>query len=245
MTPKNTKRKTAGFTLVEILIAGGIVTVAMTCALGIFLTGMRTMYKDMQRLETNNTLRTFLADITKKSLDSTEFYLFPTYASFDGSIDITSSTPNTAPLVENSFGSMIARGDCLVLVSRLTTSASSNVRHIRIYYRATTSSETQAPLRFYAVDYGPSGTNASVQTLLNAINLAGNPEITGSKQMAKQAIGRLQGAGPSHYPIFATESPTSTPVFANVSVNVEIVNGTSSNNMLSSSSFNYIISPRK
>lgn len=245
MIYKSKKNASAGFTMVEILIAGSIATVALSCVMGVFLSGLRMMYKDSQRLETNSVLRSFLADITKKSLDSTEFYLFPNYTSFNGSIDINSSSPNTSALNSDAYDTMIARGDCLVLVSRLTTSESSNVRYIRIYYRATTSTETQAPLRLYAVDYGSSGSSTDLQVLLNAINLSSNPAIAGSKLLAKLAIGRLQSSSTSHYPIFSTESPTSTPSYASVAVNVEIVNGTSVNNMLSSSCFNYIISPRK
>jgi hypothetical protein len=47
------------------------------------------------------------------------------------------------------------------------------------------------------------------------------------------------------YPIFSSESSTATPVNDGVSINVEIINGTTAANQLSSSSFNYTISPRR
>jgi hypothetical protein len=47
------------------------------------------------------------------------------------------------------------------------------------------------------------------------------------------------------YPAFSTESPNSTPINGFVAINLEFVNGSTVNNLLSSSSFNYTISPRR
>jgi len=86
---------------------------------------------------------------------------------------------------------------------------------------------------------------------LNAINLNSNPTPTGYKKINLRTKGRVvpspytgYTAG-DLYPIFSTESPNSTATDGYISINVEFINGTTANNLLSSSSFNYTISPRR
>jgi hypothetical protein len=239
-------RPHSGFTVVEILIAMSIALLAVSCALGIFLYGLRVMGKDSQRLETNATLRHFLAHISQKSLDSTEFYLFSDYTALDHSIDLTTVWPasSLAQPVADAYGTLLAHGDCLVLVTRLTTDPAAPVRWVRIYYRATTSPNIKAPILYYERDFGAAGSGAPLASILDAItlNAASSP---GYRQLVASAIGRKQDGTSNYYPVFSAESPAATPAFASVALNLEIINGTSANNMLSSSSFNYIISPRK
>ena len=93
----------------------------------------------------------------------------------------------------------------------------------------------------------------SIELMLNAVNLSANVNITGSRQVVTNARGRLKSTPPPAttpptpvcFPIFSTESATATPTNDSVSINVEIINGTTVNNLLSSSSFNYTISPRR
>jgi len=237
-------RSKSGFTLVEIMIAGTITVLAASCALGFYVFALRIMYKDTQRLATNTNLRQFLAHVTKKSLDSTEFYLFPDYKSLDGSVNLTTVPTDTSQLVADAYDNYTAEGDCLVLVSRLTTDPDAKIRYIRIYYRVANSPNTQAPMRYYEKDYGISGSSSTIGTLLNAINLSSSPQITLSTELAKSTIGRKQSSSTNRYPVFSTECPEPTPSNASVAINIEIINGTTANNMLSSSSFNYIIAPR-
>jgi prepilin-type N-terminal cleavage/methylation domain-containing protein len=96
---KNNRR--AGFTLVEVLISLTIVTMVMAMALSTFLYGLRMMYKDNQRLATNTNLRYFMAQVAKATLDASEFYIFPTYASLDGSVD---SVGDLTTAVTDSYG---------------------------------------------------------------------------------------------------------------------------------------------
>lgn len=241
--PNNSSRS-AGFTLVEAMMSATIVSLVLGGTMATFLFGFRTMYKDNQRLATNATLRYFIAQVSKETLDATEFYVFPNYKSLDGSVNLTN---DVSVLQADAYGTYLAYGDCLLLVTRVSTSGSSDVRQIRIYYRVTANAATIAPIRYYeGTDYGEAGTATSLGTLVNAVNLNSSPTINGSRVIVSNARGRAQPAPSSAvYPIFSTESSTTTPTNDSVSINVEVINGTSVNNMLSSSSFNYTISPRK
>ncbi len=248
-TTLGTPRSSAdGFTLVEIMTSMTIFGLVMVGALGLFLTGLRAMYRDNQRLATNATLRYFIAHVTKETLDSTEFYVFPNYQSLNGNVDLTNGV---SALQTDAFGTYLAYGDCLVLATRVSADVStSNIRQFRVYYRPTANADAQAAIRYYeSQDYGATGTATTLTALLNAVNLNSTPTIAGSRQVVPNAIGRLRTPAPAsgalHYPIFATESATATPTNDTVSINVEVINGTTANNLLSSSSFNYTISPRK
>lgn len=223
-----------------------IVGMAMAGAMGIFVMGLKVMYRDGERLATNASLRYFIAQMSKETLDATEFYVFPNYTKLDGNVNLST---DVATLQADSYGTQLAYGDCVVLVSRVDTDDStSNIRQFRIYYRVSADTSARAPIRYYAsTDYGSSGTASPITTLLNTVNLNATPAITGSRQIIASARGRLQtGSSPAYYyPIFATETDTDTPTNYSVSVNVEVINGTTVNNLLSSSSFNYTISPRK
>ncbi len=237
-------RRPSGMTLVEVMVAMTIAVLTIGLALSTFLFGLRTMYKDTQRLATNANLRSFTTQVAKETLDATEFYVFPNYQSLDGSVDLAA---DPSPLQTDAYGTFLAYGDCLVLVTRVTTASSSNVRQIRIYYRTTADPNQTAPIRYYeGNDYGASGTATTLQTLLNAIDLNGHPTLSGSREIVQRARGRLiAGSTTDCRPIFSTEAPTASPANECVSLNVEIINGSSVNNLLSSSSFNYTISPRK
>lgn len=237
------RRRTAGFTLVEAMMAGTIASLVMAGTMATFMFGFRTMYKDNQRLATNATLRYFIAQVSKETLDATEFYVFPNYKSLDGNVDLVG---DVSSLQADAFGTFLAYGDCLVLVTRVSATTTANVRQIRIYYRVTTDSEEIAPVRYYeSTNWGAAGTSTALGTLINAIKLSNNPTISGSRVIVNNARGRQQTGGTTVYPIFSTESATTSPTNDSVSINVEVINGASVNNMLSSSSFNYTISPRK
>lgn len=237
----------AGFTLVEILIATTLSVLVMGLTLSVFTTGLRAMYRDLQRLATGAALRSFTTQVAKETLDSTEFYVFPHYQKLDGSVNLSSDVSTLSP----DEGVYQATGDCLVLVTRVSTASdTSNVRQFRIYYRVTTNPDAQAPIRYYeSTDYGATGTTTALNTLLNAVNLSANPGLTRSRQVVANSRGRARSpvpaSAPLYYPIFSTESATPTPTNDSVSINVEIINGTSANNLLSSSSFHYTISPRR
>lgn len=235
--------RNAGFTLVEAMVAATVSSLVMAGTIATFMFGFRTMYKDNQRLATNATLRFFIAQVSKETLDATEFYVFPNYKSLDGSVDLSN---DVSDLESDAFGTFLAYGDCLVLVTRVSTSTTANVRQIRIYYRVTPYPNVVAPVRYYeSTDWGATGTSTALGTLLNLINLSSNPAPTSSRVIVDNARGRQKTNSSTIYPIFSTESATTTPTNDSVSINVEVINGSSVNNLLSSSSFNYTISPRK
>ena len=81
--------------------------------------------------------------------------------------------------------------------------------------------------------------------------LNANPNLSGTKQLNARSQGRKvpspytgYNAGDC-YPMFSTESASQTATNGFIAINVEFINGTDANNLLSSSSFNYTISPRK
>lgn len=260
----------AGFTLVEVMISMSIVTLCMGMCLSTFLFGIRMMYKDNVRLQTNTSLRYFTSQMAKETVDSSEFYLFPDYTALDGSVDVDNSdgTSDLALPADDGNGTMLASGDCIVLVTRTSVLDGSNVRQFRIYYRVCQVADVnyQAPIRYYeSPDYGTSGTTDTVTTLLNSVNLSTNTDYTRNtatqaitstasyapltgdfnRQITPTAKGRRMTASTNYYPIFCSEGPVVTATNENFSINVEFINGTSVNNMLSSSSFNYTVSPRR
>jgi prepilin-type N-terminal cleavage/methylation domain-containing protein len=261
--PRQFRAARSGMTLVEIMITITVMGIVMAGALSLFSTGSRAMYKDMQRLSTDAALRKLTLQVAKETIDSSEFYVFPSYAKLDGSVNLTS---DVAQLTTDAYGTQIAHGDCLLLVTRVNVDVTSNVRQFRIYYRATTNPNNTAAIRYYeSQDYGASGTATSLVDLLNALNLASYWNSTG-RQLVATSRGRPITTSGSHwcplstppysasnqcthttdyYPIFCSESATVTATNESVSINVEIINGTSANNLLSSSSFNFTISPRR
>ena len=257
------RRRLSAFTLVEVMVSMTVVSIVMGMCLSTFLMGMRTLYKDNQRLATNASLRSFMAQISKETLDASYFYVFPYYTSITTSINLTTAPASMAQIenaADDDYDKWVAHGDCLVLVTRTSQYRTTDIRQIRIYYRTTTNQtgrNNEAALRYYeTADWGEgtastSNGHTSVATELNAINLNANPLRSGSRQINARTVGRLvpspytgYTAG-DRYPIFCTESPDSTPTNGFIAINLEFINGSTVNNLLSSSSFNYTISPRR
>jgi prepilin-type N-terminal cleavage/methylation domain-containing protein len=241
--------RAAGFTLVEVMISMAVVTIVMGMCMSTFLFGLRMMYKDSVRLQTNTNMRYFTAQMAKETVDASEFYLFADYTKLDGSVDIDNSdgTSDLAVPADDGNGTMLANGDCIVLVTRTTVETGGKVRQFRIYWRtvAAASVNSTAAIRYYeSADYGESGTSTALGTLLNTINLNSSPTGVG-RQITAQAKGRRVGATTNYYPIFCSEGPVVTATNESFSINAEFINGTSVTNMLSSSTFNYTVSPRR
>jgi prepilin-type N-terminal cleavage/methylation domain-containing protein len=260
-SPKGRRR--AGFTLVEVMVSMTVFGVVMSMCLGTFLFGLRAMYKDTQRLATNASLRSFMAQVTKETLDASYFYVFPYYTKLNGSVNLTTG-PATMTQIEDAadddYDKWVGQGDCLVLVTNTSVYRTTDIRQIRIYYRVTTnqaSMNAEAPIRYYeTADWGEGTAGASnghtnLATELNAINLNSNPLLAGTRLLSARTLGRsvpspyTPYAAGDRYPVFSSESPNSTPTNGFISINMEFVNGSTANQMLSSSSFNYTISPRR
>jgi prepilin-type N-terminal cleavage/methylation domain-containing protein len=232
----------AGFTLVEVMISLTIVVLVMALTLSTFLFGIRMMYKNNERLATNTTLRYFMAQMSKATLDASEFYIYPSYATLDGTVN---SMGDLTTSMTDSYGLDLYHGDCLVLVTRTSLEDGANIRRITIYYRTTADPDKEGAIRYYeGKDYGTSGTTDTLDTLLSAINLKAAPNYPGSKLLAARTYGRAKADG-HRYPIFSSKAPVLGTENESVAVNVEVVNGSDINNLLSSSSFNYTISPRR
>lgn len=247
-------RSAAGFTLVEVMISMTIVVSVLAMALSTFLFGLRTMYKDTVRLQTNAALRYFTSQMAKETVDSSEFYLLADYTKLDGSVDIDASdgSSDLVTAVDDGNGSYLGSGDCIVLVTRTSIATGALVRQIRMYYRVVTTTNVNnlAPIRYYeGQDYGTTGSSSTLATLLNGIDLNSNSTYAGTggknRQITDRARGRKVGSTSNYYPIFCSEGPTITATNENFSINVEFITGNSVINMLSSSSFNYTVSPRR
>lgn len=253
----------AGFTLVEVIVSMTVFGVVMAMCLGTFLFGLRAMYKDTQRLATNASLRSFMAQISKETLDASYFYIFPYYTKLDGSVSLTADAASMTQIenaADDDYDKWVGMGDCLVLVTMTSVYRTTDIRQIRIYYRVTTNQTTQnaeAAIRYYeTADWGEGSSGSSnghtdLATELNSINLNANPSISGSRVLASRTVGRKvpspytpYSAG-DRYPAFSSESPNSTPTNGFVAINMEFINGSTTNQLLSSSSFNYTISPRR
>ncbi len=280
--PTTRRSRQRAFTLVEALISISIVTAVLGMTMSTFLMSMRTMYKDSQRLATNASLRSFMAKISKETLDASFYYLFDYYTKLDGSVNIDTdyaTLDQDADFADSAYDKWVAHGDCLVLVTKTSKYRTTDIRQIRIFYRRTKNQaqrNTDAPLRYYeTADWGEGTAGASnghpvedLEDELNAINLnagttgnnytatglAYNPAATdfaGSTLLSLRTRGR---AVPSPYtpyaagdlfPVFSTESGSANATNGFVSINIEFINGTTVTNLLSSSSFNYTISPRR
>ncbi|NBN96499.1 MAG: hypothetical protein EBV41_02565, partial [Actinobacteria bacterium] len=76
---------------------------------------------DTQRLITNASLRSFMAQISKETLDASYFYVFPSYTTLDGTLNLAadfSSLLQFQDAADNDYDKWVAHGDCLVLVTR-------------------------------------------------------------------------------------------------------------------------------
>jgi len=264
ITRPSRRAGTAGFSLIELMISSTIVLLITSLAIGTSLFGLRMMYKDTERLQSNANLRTFISNITNKTVSSSFYYLFPYYTSLDGSVDLIND-PSALTQIYNAandtFDEYSAFGDCLVLVTKTSEFRTSDIRRVRIYYRVTTNqagANADAALRYYeTADWGEGNSTTSnghpvsnLAATLNAINLSTSPLITGSKLVNSRTRGRLVPSPSTpyvagdRYHIFSTLSPTASRTAGNISINVEFINGTTARNTISSSSFNYTISPR-
>jgi type II secretory pathway pseudopilin PulG len=241
--PKKSRR--AAFTLVEVMISMTVVTTVLAMCMSTFLFGLRMMYKDNQRLATNTNLRYFMAQVSKATLDASEFYIYPSYETLDGTID---SEADLTPAKTDSYGLELYHGDCLVLVTRMSLDEGSTIRQVSIYYRTTSDPNKEAAIRFYeGEDYAKvGGSSDSLDTILNKINLKSKPDFPGSRQVAARTLGRPKKEdAKDRYPVFCSKAPSISTENDSVSINTEVINGTNANNLLSSSSFNYTISPRR
>ena len=161
---------------------------------------------------------------------------------------------------DNDYDKWVAHGDCLVLVTKTSQYRTTDIRQIRIYYRlVTTQAErnAEAAIRYFeTADWGEgsSGTSnghTNLTTELNGINLSSTPTLTGTRRLVARTIGRYVPSpytpyvSGDRYPVFSSESPDSTATNGFIAINMEIVNGSTTNNLLSSSSFNYTVSPRR
>lgn len=278
------RARLGGFTLVEAMISITIGMLVIGATLSTYLYGLRILYRDTQRLASNASLRTFMAQISNETIDASHFYLFPYYTKLDGSVNLTTD-PSTLTAdfdaVDNAYDRWVAHGDCLVLVTKTSLYRATEIRQIRIYYRVTTNQASVdgespiagapplgAPLRYYeTADWGEEnpatpGTGASnghplsnLTTYLNAINLNANPNLAGSRLIHARSSGRkiptaFVGGTTGYvdgnrYRMFSSASPTQTKTNGFISINIEFLNGSTGDNVVSSSSFNYTISPRK
>lgn len=274
-TPARARSAAArGFTLVEMMMGMTLVVLTMGLTTGTFLLCLRSMYKDAQRMQTNSTLRYFTAHVAKETIDSSEFHIFASYSKLDGSVDLANDVAQQAEAdygTEASYGDCLV----LVTRVNIDADSNIKQFRIyyRIPASASGTATPSAPnntgqIRYYesAVLGGGAGVATPLATLLNGVNLSSNPLISGSRRLVPTARGRPISSSAAHwcplatppyttsnlcthtndyYPIFSSESSTATPVNDGVSINAEIINGTTAANQLSSSSFNYTISPRR
>ena len=249
----------AAFTLVEVMVSMSICVTTLALAMSTFVYGLKIMYKDSQRLATNASLRSFMSQISKETLDASYFYVFPYYTALDGSVSLTTDPATLAQsedFTDADYDKWVGHGDCLVLVTKTSQFRTTDIRQIRVYYRVTTNQaglNGEAPLRYYeTADWGEGTSAASnghpvsgLASSLNAINLSGNPLLSGSRLVNARSKGRKKDSGTDYYPAFSSEAPAASSTSGFISINMEFINGTTVNNLLSSSSFNYTISPRR
>lgn len=265
MNPRRPARRgsLAAYSLVEIMVSLGVIGIVVTMCMSTFVFSVRTMYKDQQRLATNASLRGFMAQVSKETLDASYFYLFRYYTALDGGVNLVTDPASMSQIndaADNDYDKWVGHGDCLVLVTMTSQHRTTDIRQIRIYYRVThnqASLNVEAPVRYYeTADWGEGTSGASnghtnLTAELNAINLSANPSLNGSRLLSSRTMGRKVPApytpyiSGDRYPIFSSESPDATTTNGFISINVEFVNGSTVNNLLSSSSFNYTISPRR
>lgn len=261
--PRRLPRRRRGFTLVEVLISMTVVTTVLGMCMSTFLFSLRTMYKDTQRLATNAALRSLMAQISKETLDASYFYLFPYYTALDGTLVLTTDAAPMTQIIDaadDDYDRWVAHGDCLVLVTKTSQYRTTDIRQIRIYYRVVinqTQRNSEAAMHYYeSADWGEGTSSTSnghtdLAAELNALNLSSNPNLSGSRRLAARTIGRkvpspyTPYAAGDRYPVFSSESPDSTPTNGFIAINMEVINGSTANNLLSSSSFNYTVSPRR
>jgi len=194
----------AGFTLVEVMVSMTVVTAVLGMSMGVFVFCLKLMYKDMSRLQTNANLRSFTAKITTETVDATNYYIFPLYTTLDGNVNLATAPIDTSAWITDTYGSSLAYGDCLVLVTLADeSSGSSNIRQIKVYYRQVTNSNADGPIRYWCgTDYGTTGTTQTLTQLLNAVNLNATPVYPGSVILSQIARGRKKPAWTAAVPVY-------------------------------------------
>ncbi len=264
MKPYSQNYRHRGFTLTEVLISMSIATAVLGMSLSVFLYGARIMYHDSQRLETDRSLRQFMQQITSNTLESSKFYIFPSYKELDGSVDFDDVSAIDA-------STNLADGNCLVLVTH-DSLASNNpgVLRIQVYFKGDTYADGSGNVLYLSRKYSSSSnatslkieavnTTATVETLLNAdfdlksttvvnsVTKAIVCSLADTKNVATRVMGRPKPPSvvipPFIYGIFT--SPTPRDSSAELSINAELINGTSALSQCSSSSLNYTINPRR
>ncbi len=263
--------RSRGFTLVEIMVSLTVVVTVLSMCMTTFVYGLRIMYKDSERLKSNASLRSFMAQVSKETMDASYFYLFPYYTAIDANVNLSTDVVQLQLIdaAGDDYDKWVGHGDCLVLVTKTSEYRDTDIRQIRIYYRVIQNQaerNTETELRYYeTADWGEgpvddnndatveTNGHTSVAAELNLINLLSNPRPTGNntKLLSLRTKGRavpapyLPYAANDRYPMFSAEAADSISTNSFVSINIEFINGSNINSLLSSSSFNYTISPRR
>lgn len=232
-------RRRRGFTLLEIMVATTIATVALSVGVGALISSSRMVYDSSRRLELNSKIRMFTDRFAKDTIDANAYFVMTSYASLDGSADLIGADEDSAE-INKPLASGLS-GDCVVLEYRDDPDRRSAITRLRVYFRDTLDADAGAPIRYLEVAIPEADQTLSLNELVNDhVNLSDN---RGSHPtlVSYNVSGIIPSDGSEVKPIFFNHNDRA------VSVNFRMETEGTDNGPArrSASAYNFTISPRR
>ncbi len=168
-TPRPSFTRRTGFTLVEILVAIGIMGFAVAGAVTFMGQAQKTYYYDTSRLLLNADMRKFTQQMTTNAVFANYFLIYPNFQTRS----VTTTTGNVTTTVDANVNDGMP-GDFLVLVSGDTDAVTgkTTINQLVGYYRDPndpTSATSTGPVRTFNINLSPAvdPTATPVWSLLN------------------------------------------------------------------------------
>lgn len=175
LPPCRRRGKSAGFSLVETLIATTIMAIAVTAILGLFVNMMKSYKYNAFRLSINRDVRTFTNELTDTATYSNYFVVLADF-----------STRTTGPTGSEVLASMGEgeSGDCVLLVFKDPTDDTKIQRMIGYYHDP--DSDGLGPIRKFDLTFSPTSSTMNIWTLMPAVStLHTNDDIISAGTVGK------------------------------------------------------------
>ncbi len=177
------RRRTRGFTLVEMLIATTIMGLVSVGILRVFVLALNVYHYDTGKILVNKDIRKFTGELTENATAANYFRIFPSYSNLSRTVDtyINASDPDqgfTTALTDTSVNDGQS-GDCLVLVYKDSVD-DRKISRLIAYFRSPTdptSATSTGPVRRMVLDITPSSSLPVFQLIPEISNPAIYPEV--------------------------------------------------------------------
>ncbi len=176
-------RRTRGMTLVEIIVATGILGFAMIGTLGFFIQALNMYHYDGGKLLVNRDIRAFTSEMTDNATYANYFLIFPSYTNLSRTVNVQvdpedSTQGYTTAIVDTSVNDGLS-GDCLVLVYQ-DPNDNDKVARLVGYFRSPQNPldpTSQGPVRKFDVTISPSSALPVWQLIPTITDASAYPEV--------------------------------------------------------------------